>query len=707
MGAFDRLHPRLQHAIAHDVGWRSLRPVQEQATEVILDGKNTVVLAPTAGGKTEASVFPVLSRILTEERPPVAALYVCPIRALLNNQEVRLRQYARMVGLDVFKWHGDVSAAKKRSFVAEPVHLLMTTPESLEVMLMSSWVDAARLFAGLEAVIIDEVHAFAGDDRGAHLVALLERLSAFSGRDIQRIGLSATVGNPAEIGRWLQGSTGRGFELVDPPRGAPRRDIRLDFCPEPEDLATGVAASARHAKSLVFVESRRKAERTAQTLAHTSGLDVYVHHSAVARSDRERAEAMFHQGGNAAIVCTSTMELGIDVGDLDRVVQIDAPSTVASFLQRMGRTGRRSGTTANCAFYCEQSADLARALALIRLAHRGWVEDVTPPRRALHVLAHQVLALVLQQGGISRYRIFDWVAMATPFANLDPDDVHDLIDTMVERTILHEADGRLLLGHRGEALYGHKNFFELYAVFSSPPIVAVLYGREDVGTVDASFVRQHDRTDGPLRFRLSGRSWQVKHYDERRGKLYVEPAASGAAPNWLGQPGTLSFALCQEIKATLRGPIPEESSWLTPAAAEELSAMRLEYDGLVEPDVTALEDTRDGVQWHTFAGGRINRVLAAALHATADQKWRVGNLSLVAKGLGRVDAIKAVMSLKNVDLTLIADKAADEFARGELSKFQPCLPERAERRLLVERLLDVPGAEALASGRVVSVASRS
>lgn len=175
MPAIDRLHPHLAHAIVHDLGWRALRPVQDLTIDAVLDGCNTVVLAPTAGGKTEAAVFPLLSRILTEVLQPVAVLYVCPIRALLNNQEERLQGYGRMVGLDVFKWHGDVSDSPKQRFRSAPAHILMTTPESLEVMMISARTDARALFQGLSAIIIDEVHAFAGDDRGAHLASLLER----------------------------------------------------------------------------------------------------------------------------------------------------------------------------------------------------------------------------------------------------------------------------------------------------------------------------------------------------------------------------------------------------------------------------------------------------------------------------------------------------------------------------------------------------
>lgn len=210
-GAFFRLHPRLRHAIANELGWSGLRPVQELSTEAILDGCNTVVLAPTAGGKTEASLFPVLSRILSEDLAPVAALYVCPIRALLNNQEARVQRYARMVGLDAFKWHGDVSPGARARFLREPAHVLMITPESLEVMLIRQRTDARTLLRGLSAVVIDEVHAFAADDRGAHLVSILERLAHFCGHDVQRIGLSATVGNPDAIGAWFAGSSQRPY----------------------------------------------------------------------------------------------------------------------------------------------------------------------------------------------------------------------------------------------------------------------------------------------------------------------------------------------------------------------------------------------------------------------------------------------------------------------------------------------------------------
>ena len=207
MSVFEQFEPRLQHAIVDRLGWASLRPVQDEAGRAILAGHNTVILAPTAGGKTEAAIFPLLSQILSAPRAGVSALYIAPIKALLNNQAERLGRYTEMVGLRRFVWHGDIASSARQRFARDPADLLMTTPESLEVMLISR--RAQRLFGDLRMVVIDEVHALAGSDRGAHLMSVLERIARTSRHDVQRAGLSATVGNPETILRWLRGSSAR------------------------------------------------------------------------------------------------------------------------------------------------------------------------------------------------------------------------------------------------------------------------------------------------------------------------------------------------------------------------------------------------------------------------------------------------------------------------------------------------------------------
>lgn len=690
MGSIDRLHPHLQHAIIHDLGWRSLRPVQELTIDAVLDGANTVVLAPTAGGKTEASMFPVLSRILSESPPPVSAIYVCPIRALLNNQEERIGGYAKMVGLSAFKWHGDVHDARKKAFKASPSHILMTTPESLEVMMISERTDARTLLGGVQSIIIDEVHAFAGDDRGAHLAALMERIVQFVGRDIQRIGLSATVGNPHVIGQWMQGSSGRPFRLVDPPRSPPDRDVRIAYLDDVGEVSREVAAIGRGKKSLVFVESRASAEKVAHALGG-SGVEVFIHHSSVSREERELAEQQFASGQNTAIVCTATMELGIDVGDLDQVIQIDAPGSVASFLQRLGRTGRREGRKANTTFLCTTSESLLQAAAIARLAARGWVEDVEPAENAVHILAHQIMALALQEGGVSRHKVMEWVEDAYPFNSIDEEELDALLFTMLSRQILYEADGLLTLGVKGEQLYGRRNFFELYAVFSSPPVFRVMHGRDEVGHIQARFVQGHDEQKGPLSFRLGGRAWQVAQIDWQRATMMVRPADAGGVPNWIGPPGVVSFEICQAIRETLASE-DDVGATFTPAALAELRSVRESYADLLALAAAPLESSSDaGIIWHTFAGGAINRVLAAGLEHLTRKKWVAGNLSLRSKDSGLAETNDALRQLSALTWEPIVFAKAHSMTRGVVSKFQPCLPSDAEDRLLAEKFLDLAG----------------
>lgn len=685
MSAFDRLHPNLRHAIVHDLGWRVLRPVQELAIEAILDGANAVVLAPTAGGKTEAAMFPLLSRILSEGLRPVSALYICPIRALLNNQEQRLKAYARMVGLDAFKWHGDVAQSEKRRFREFPAHILMTTPESLEAMLMNRPDETAGLFAALSMVVVDEIHAFAEDDRGAHLVAILERLTRFCGRDLQRIGLSATVGNPQEIGPWLAGSSRRSFRLVDPERPAVPRDLSVDIVEDDGGIIRRVLEIGLGRKSLVFAETRSGVESIAAAL-QGHGVDTFVHHGSVSREDRERAEARFERGSNTAIVCTRTLELGIDVGDLDHVIQINAPRTVSAILQRMGRTGRRAGTVANCHFLCENEEQALQASGMLRLLTRGWVEDVRPDDRAAHVLAHQILALSMQELGVGRSDVLPWVAGAACFAGLGQEAVDNLVTTMLAREILYESEGRLTLGKEGERLYAGKNFLELYAVFATPPVLTVKHGRMEIGTLDAPFMRSQEDGKGPGVFRLAGRPWQVTEIDWRRAICFVEPADAAKPPKWGGGGGFLSYEICQSIKAVLAEDVLYP--WLRPSAAMDLRALRLGYRDVVQAGTAAIELNSTGATWHTFAGGAANAAFVAAL-ARRGADWTCGNLDISTKDpLAAAAAVADIAALGERDLEADArDAAAMRIPKG-LSKFQPCLPRDVELDLAVRRRFD-------------------
>ena len=522
MSGFERLHPALQHHIVNSLGFTDLRPLQAQALDPVLDGEHVLLVAPTAGGKTEAAFFPVLSRQLSEGWAGLSVLYVCPIRALLNNLELRLSRYAQLVGRRVALWHGDVGDAARRRVVAEPPDVLLTTPESLEVMLVSRRSEKERLFAGVRAVIVDEIHAFAGDDRGWHLLSVLERIGRIAGGEMQRLGLSATVGNPEALLGWLAGACAGPRRVIVPLAGAAHvvTDVQVDFDGNLANAATVISRLHQGEKRLVFCDSRARSEELA-SLLRQAGVETHVSHSSLAADARRQAEAAFAWGRDCAIVATSTLELGIDVGDLDRVIQIDAPTRVASFLQRLGRTGRRAGSTRNCLFLATTEEALLQALGLVRLWGEGFVEPVEPPALPLHILAQQLMGLALQERGNGRHLWPEWIGRMPGFAALAPEDVAEVLAFMLAREMLWDEQGLLAIGRGGEEAYGRRHFMELFSVFTSPPLFTVLHDRDELGQVhQSSFVVASGQEPVLL---LAGRSWLVTHVDWAARVAQVQP----------------------------------------------------------------------------------------------------------------------------------------------------------------------------------------
>lgn len=684
--AFDHLSPALQYQIVNELGFSGLRPVQEAAASAILGGENCVVLAPTAGGKTEAAFFPLLSRMDREDWSPISVIYVAPIRALLNNLEARIQRYAQMIGRRAFKWHGDVSATEKKGFVNDPGDILLTTPESLEVMLMSRKVPTARVFAGLQAVVIDEIHAFVGDDRGGHLASVLERLSRFCGRDVQRIGLSATVGNPEDILRWVTGSSKRPGRVVDP--GGNRREpqLAIDWVATLPNAAKVIAALHPGKKRLVFVDSRRKVEALGQALRE-QGVDTYVTHSSLSVDERKAAEQAFEEGRDCVIIATSALELGIDIGDLDHVLQIDAPSTVAAFLQRMGRTGRRSGTVPNCTFLATDDLGLLRASALVRLFRKGFVESVRVPTKAAHLLAHQLMALTIQEeGGVPVADWWSWVSSATPFSGLTETDRAELVAHMVAEDILFESDGRYSLGARGEKLYGWRNFSELYAVFATPQTLRVMFGAQEIGSIDALFA-QGEPLD-TFSFTLGAKAWRAVEVNWKESIVRVEPIASAALARWQGPPQLLGWDLCQAIRDVLSSDALD-AEW-SQRARIKLAELRAAHD-LLADDGHALVADGHGLRLWTFAGGRANNLLGRVLEAKLGPKVVIDNQYIAFReqaGLSDAAIRIALTELREEQRPNHDDalRFAESCARGRTSKFQPCLSDRLESELLAEVL---------------------
>jgi ATP-dependent helicase Lhr and Lhr-like helicase len=700
MGTFDRLSGALAYQIANTLGWRELRPVQDHAIEAILDGKNAVVLAPTAGGKTEAAFFPLLSLMDSEDWSPVSVLYLSPIRALLNNQEDRVARLTGLIGRSAFKWHGDVGPGPRKRFLARPTDVLLITPESLEAMLMSPRVAARELFDGLRAVVVDEVHAFADDDRGAHLAAVLERLIRFCRRDVQRIGLSATVGNPDEILRWLQGSSERPRVVVDPGGARKTPELTLDYVGSLENAAQLIERLHPGKKRLVFVDSRSKAEKLGNLLSER-GVITYVSHGSLSLSSREDAERAFQEARECVIVATSALELGIDVGDLDHVLQIDAPATVASFLQRMGRTGRRAETTANCTFLATKEPAVLAAAAIIRLFREGFVEPVRPSTKASHIYAHQLMALSVQLSGMVRQDADVWLAGCTAFEKLSSADRAAVIDHMLEKEILADQEGKLWLGPVGERRFGYAHFRELYAVFDAPRMITVRASHEEIGAVEARFLAGLDTTSGPGSFMLAGRAWEVTTVEWDRGVCIVRPAPKGRTPRWQGEPRHLSYELCQAMRRVLMEDAGDPA-WSQRASAV-MTTLRADYTFLDEGAAPIIE-APERITWWTFAGGGANAILGQMLRHELGEKVVTTNTAIkLEEGAARSGAaFRHVLARWRSEghPSLDDGRRFAEGSKQRISKFQICLPEPLFAELLVEKSVDLEGARKALEGGV-------
>lgn len=672
--AFDRLHGALQYHIVNSMGWTGLRSTQADAVEPILAGKHCLILAPTAGGKTEAATIPVLSRMATEEWPGPSVLYVCPIKALLNNLESRLSRYAGFVGRTVQVWHGDVGQGAKARAKRTPPDILLTTPESLEGMLISTKVDRASWFGNVRVVIVDELHAFAGDDRGWHLRAVIKRIEAYARQPIQRIGLSATVGNPGELLNWFAGSGER--QIVGSSSVTTDADVTIDHVGSMANAATVISRLHRGAKRLVFCDSRSKVEELAVSL-RTMNTRTFVSHSSLSASERKLAETAFAEERDCVIVATSTLELGIDVGDLDYVIQIDAPSTVSSFLQRMGRTGRRSGSRRSFLFLTTSDEAFLLACAITTLWREKFVEQIKPPPLPWHMVAQQMMALVLERPGLPAHEVVD-VARAQ-FPELDPTTMATVFDFMVDEGILFISSGLASMGPEGEKLFGRAHFLDLLSAFASPMVLAARHGATELGYVDPMAV-QHQK-DRPTVLLLGGRSWRVTSVDWSKRTVAVEPTDDKGKSRWLGTSRWLGFEVCQAMRRVLMQEGDAELG-LSKRGNCQLEEVRELIAAPERQGSLLLERLGSGrLRWWTFAGGAVNSSVTLRLEDArgirVDDLWIETDLST---------------SITQIHLRPVHPAAMQGFVLNLVEssdlKFSACLTQELLVEVVVSRSLD-------------------
>lgn len=595
MNVFTRYAPFIQDYI-YQSGWQALRSVQNAAAEAIFNTDDNVLLtASTASGKTEAAFFPILT--LLDEDPPhsVGVLYIAPLKALINDQFGRLSELCEEAGIQVTRWHGDVAQSQKRRLLRKPSGILQITPESLESLMINKHMEIPSLFGDLRFIVIDEVHSLLRGDRGMQTFCLIERMCRLADCRPRRIGLSATIGNPEEAGRFLGAGSGRrtliprieggrevwrlsmehffnsgpqadeGRQLID---AAPVLEEASDTAPKAADPGIGyIFEHTRGRKCLIFTNSREECEALCQSLrqyceANHEPDRFLIHHGNLSASYRESAEEEMKDDDSLLSVCaTATLELGIDIGRLERAFQVDAPFTVSGFLQRMGRTGRRGDP---CEMWFVMREDhpepramlpqlipwyLIQGIALVQLyIEERFVEPPRTQRLPYSLLYHQTMSTLASCGEMTPAELATRVLTLSSFHLITQDDYRILLRHLIKIGHIDQTEnGGLIVGLEGERIV---NNYKFYAVFQENVEYAVRAGAEELGTI----VKPPPIGD---KIAIAGRVWVVEEVDHRRREVYCT-LVKGNIPAYFGD---VAGDIHTRILERMYGVLKEQNSY--------------------------------------------------------------------------------------------------------------------------------------------------
>jgi len=590
MSIFERYAPFIQDFFYRN-NWESLRAIQAAAGDAIFNtDENVLLTASTASGKTEAAFFPILT-LFSEDMPStVGAIYIGPLKALINDQFMRLNELCEEAHIPVWHWHGDVAQSHKSRMLKNPSGILQITPESLEAMLLRKHALIPKLFGDLRFIVIDEIHSLMRGDRGGQTICLIERLCRMAGADPRRIGLSATIGDPTAAGEFLSYGTGRGTVIPkieskgvkwrlsmehfyisqqnqpdekDNSEGLPVLDAKTDTAPEHADAGMGyIFEHTRGKKCLVFVNSREECEAVTTTLrsyceANHERDRFLIHHGNLSAAYRETAEQAMKDEDTFMTTCTTaTLELGIDIGRLERAFQIDAPFTVSSFLQRMGRTGRRDLPPEMWFVIREELPEprsmlpetipwkLIQGIALIQVyLEERWVEPPKLDRLPFSLLYHQTMSTLASSGELSPAALASKVLSLKYFHRISQEDYKVLLRHLLENDHIQRTDeGGLIVGLAGERIV---NSFKFYAVFQENEEYTVRWGSQELGTI----VTPPPKGE---KIAIAGHVWIVEEVDHKRRLVYCEQI-KGKVPAYFGDcPGDINTKIILRMRDVLR-----------------------------------------------------------------------------------------------------------------------------------------------------------
>lgn len=595
-------------------GFQQLTTIQKKALPVISRRINCLLVAPTGSGKTEAAVMPVFTMLAQNpaRQGSIRAMYITPLRALNNDVLRRVIHYAQSGGLRVEIRHGDTAIKARKKIVEDPPDILITTPESLAVVLTSEKILAA--LKGLEFVIIDEVHELVPSERGAHLSISLERLQAASEKHVTRIGLSATVGNLKEAARFVSGTDRRYAVLTDGSSRGYDIDVRYvkgSLNNVAHFIIEYVKDNKVEGSVLLFTNTRDEAEYLGTIMKNQSEIKVDIHHGSLSKEMREETEHTLRAGEAGIVVCTSSLELGLDIGSVDLVVHYGSPRQVSKLMQRIGRSRHKQRTFAKGLLVVNNPDDEIEAFAIINRMKRGSIEEQNMHEGALDAMAHQLVGLAMQtRDPISVDAAFDLVSRAYPYRNIGIPDVENCLEILAGHNIIKYDREK---GSYVRRIKAYKYYFENLSMIPHVLKFEVVdtISKRRIGTLDQQFVG--DYGDRGNVFVLKGSQWRILSVDEGRMTVNVEPLRGAAIniPYWVGEMIPVDFKTAEEVGRIRNQAAKKQIKLSTPIMDDTLATLKIIPDS--ENIVVESLGARNTAVVHSVFGSKINNTLASLL----------------------------------------------------------------------------------------------
>ncbi|MCP4215950.1 MAG: DEAD/DEAH box helicase [bacterium] len=757
---FNLLSPAVKRYI-REKKWSAFRPIQEAAIFKILNTDNHYILSSrTASGKTEAAFLPVISRLTgagkgcegltvnyrwaarasakeerdANERPGVSVLYISPLIALINHQLWRIEDLCGTMDMKVTRWHGEADRSEKKRLLDNPEGILLITPESLESLFVNNPLRLAAMFSNLSFVIVDEIHSFLGTRRGCHLKSLLHRLKSYGKKKTRFIGLSATLGDfeeardfygEPEKTKILRDRSGKEvsalfhyFPALQPEspgktdegreeEGRSREGKGSGAKMLPESLVLDLFENTKSKRSLIFPNSRARVEEVTVRLKKLAKQAkcphrYFAHHSSVSRELREHAERSAKRSSryDFSIICTSTLELGIDLGEVDLIVQVNSTFSVSSLVQRFGRSGRQDGLPCKLLLYTTDPWSLLQAVACLELYKEGFVEPMPPLLYPVDIVFHQVLSVLKEKRGISTKDLLHALQSGRAFGEIAPGEYEELLQFMIGEGYIEDLKRELIPGYKAEELMNSLSF---YGVFRRETGYDVIFEDRVIGTLEFSHLLKKQENDGgkvgaegiSRNIFLSGKTWRVKTVDRRSKQIHVEEAMEGEAPNFTGSGGAVHRRVREKMWEILTGDF--DPVYCDDEGRETLRVLKAHFATAYRP-VPGLDRPvfeAGGIEFFTFCGSRINRTLQHLFRCLLgensfyyDEKRSMFRLPC---------APEDVKSLLKDLLELIAGfekEPAEWFMEEEaiaLSKWSEYLPPEFKEKMVLLDYFDIPG----------------